>query len=260
MSDFLWQDGKRVDRFHILPSSDRAHSGFWLGDGVFESLLVVNGKVFAKKRHLARYEDALRRVGIQGKDPEPALEAAIEWLDGKIGQVRITQLSSGELLVHAREHVMPKAPISLVLYPHPKNESSVLAGMKTISYGENTAALRFAKEHGSDDVVLINTRGEVSESALSNLLAWDGSEWLTPQLDSGCLPGVTRELLVEFFGVKEMVIMPADLEQMEALAITSSLRDVQAVSKFQDRSYSTLGEVDRLRRAFTSWREQNPNP
>lgn len=260
MNDFLWQDGQEVDGFLIRPSSDRARSGFWLGDGVFESLLVFDGNVFAKKRHLARYEDALRRVGIESKDPLPALDAAIDWLDGRIGQVRITQLSSGELLVHAREHAMPEVAISLVLYPYPKNESSVLAGMKTISYGENTSALRFAKEHGRDDVVLINNRGEVSESALSNLLAWDGSEWFTPELGSGCLPGVTRELLVEFFGVKEKVMMPGDLEQMEALAITSSLRDVQAVSKFQDRSYSTLGEVDRLRTAFKSWRELNPNP
>ena len=260
MSYFLWQDGLEVSEFRILPSHDRSRSGFWLGDGVFESLLVTDGVIFARNRHLSRYRDALSKLGLQGKDPGDGLDAATRWLGKRVGQIRLTQLSSGELMIHAKEHVIPEEPLSLILYPHPRNESSILAGLKTLSYGENTAALRFARDHGRDDVVLVNTRGEVSESALSNLLAWDGREWWTPELASGCLPGVTRELLVDRFGVKERRLIPSELEGMEALAITSSLRDIQGVSAFQDHSYSSLGEVDRLRSAFKSWREQNPNP
>lgn len=260
MSTFLWQDGRRVDRFEFSPAADRTGSGLLLGDGVFETMLASDGLIFARDRHMARMKKSLERVSLSLIDPTLGIEAAIEWLDGRTGQLRVTQTSAGEVLVSAREHVMPQEAIGVLIYPYPKSAESVLAGIKTLSYGENTAALRYARARGFDDVIFINTRGEVIESALANLLLWDGERWWTPKLSSGALPGVTRQLLIEYFSVGERNFMAEELIDMKALALTSSSRDVQPISRFQEHSYSSLGEVDRLRTEFRNWREQNSNP
>jgi len=262
VSEFLWQNGRRVDAITLGMPRDRSRSGFWLGDGLFESMLVADGEIFAKKRHIQRFEDAKRKLGLREEVAglEEGLAKAREWVGGECGQIRLSYLSNGDLIITARHHLIPSEALALVHYPYPKNEESVLAGVKTLSYGENGAALRYAKQEGGDDVVFTNRSGFITESALANILLWDGESWWTPTLESGCLPGLTRELLIEYFGVKERDFMIDDLRGMKALALTSALRDVQPVSSFQGHSYSALSEVDRLRQQFQDWRAKNPHP
>jgi branched-subunit amino acid aminotransferase/4-amino-4-deoxychorismate lyase len=163
-------------------------------------------------------------------------------------------------LIASRTHEIPESALRLTLYPYPKNQDSILAGVKTLSYGENAHSLRYAQENGFDDVLFLNQRGEVSESALANLLLFDGSRWWTPPLSSGALPGVTRELLIAHFEVGERTLSQRDLVEMKAMALTSSLRDIQAISKFEEHSYLALNEVDRLRRDFQTWRRAKVDP
>jgi branched-chain amino acid aminotransferase len=262
MSEFLWQNGARVDRLALDVSTDRLRSGFWLGDGLFETMLVSNGEIFARDRHLRRLDEAKKRLGFFGKELDVAqgLAAATSWIAGECGQIRLTYLSSEQVIITARKHEIPATELKLVHYPYPKNERSVLAGIKTLSYGENGAALRYAKEQSADDVIFTNTVGVVTESALANLLLWDGDTWWTPSLASGCLAGLTRELLMEFFEVKERDFTIDELFGMAALALASALRDVQPVSHFQGHSYSGLSAVARLREEFQDWRAKNPHP
>lgn len=263
-SDFLWQNDRPVDAFSIEPSTDRRSSGFWLGDGIFESLLVEEGEIFARRRHMGRLYNALEKIGLNfewlEERLESALTATLEYFGSKTGQVRVTVLSSGDLLLSAREHEIPQSAIRVLHYPFPKNPFSILAGIKTLSYGENTHALRYAYSRGFDDVLLTNTEGLISESALSNFLAFDGQNWWTPPLSSGCLPGVTRELLIENFSVRERDLHLDDLAEMSALAVTSSLRDIQEISQFEGHSYPALGVVDRLREEFQLFRRARKNP
>lgn len=271
-SAFLWQNGEVVTNFSISLPRDRKASGFWLGDGIFETFLVENGAIFAKKRHQARLVAAAKKLGIKSSWLEVStdstmdsamdsgLDLAVRWLGGQTGQIRISLLSSGDCLIASRTHEIPESALRVTLYPYPKNQDSILAGVKTLSYGENAHSLRYAQENGFDDVLFLNQRGEVSESALANLLLFDGSRWWTPPLSSGALPGVTRELLIAHFEVGERTISQRDLVEMKAMALTSSLRDIQAISKFEEHSYLALNEVDRLRRDFQTWRRAKVDP
>jgi branched-subunit amino acid aminotransferase/4-amino-4-deoxychorismate lyase len=195
-----------------------------------------------------------------GSAMDSGLDLAVKWLGGQTGQIRVSLLSSGDCLIASRTHEIPESALRVTLYPYPKNQDSILAGVKTLSYGENAHSLRYAQENGFDDVLFLNQRGEVSESALANLLLFDGSRWWTPPLSSGALPGVTRELLIAHFEVGERTISQRDLVEMKAMALTSSLRDIQAISKFEEHSYLALNEVDRLRRDFQTWRRAKVDP
>ena len=271
-SSFLWQNGEVVTNFLISLPRDRKASGFWLGDGIFETFLVENGAVFAKKRHQARLVAAAKKLAIKSSwlevsrdstmdlTMDSGLDLAVKWLEGQTGQIRVSLLSSGDCLIASRTHEIPESALRVTLYPYPKNQDSILAGVKTLSYGENAHSLRYAQENGFDDVLFLNQRGEVSESALANLLLFDGSRWWTPPLSSGALPGVTRELLIAHFEVGERTLSQRDLVEMKAMALTSSLRDIQAISKFEEHSYLALNEVDRLRRDFQTWRRAKVDP
>lgn len=268
MDAFLWQNGTRVKELRLPLPADRTSSGFWLGDGLFETILVTNGEAFALDRHMRRLSHARARLLMQGeldgaevdREVRSGIAQAVEWLAGATGQIRVSLLSSNDVLVTSKHHFIPDAPLSLTVYPHQRDEKSALAGIKSLSYGEHALALRYAKDRGFDDVIFFNSQGLASESALANLLLWDGDQWWTPSLASGCLPGVTRELLTEYFDVKEGDFTSTALAGMRALALTSSLRDVQRIAQLDGRSFTEEKEVARLRKEFQEWRAKNPHP
>jgi branched-subunit amino acid aminotransferase/4-amino-4-deoxychorismate lyase len=125
--------------------------------------------------------------------------------------------------------------------------------MKTISYQASAVALREAASRGFDDAIFINEQGEVMESALANLLWLKDGQWFTPELNSGCLPGVTRALLVENFGVIQASLLVEDLENVDGLALTSSVREIVGVQAFESHLYSNSQQIDALSSAFHSW-------
>lgn len=260
MSEFIWQNGRVVEHLEFSTPKDPSAAGFWLGDGLFETMLALEGEIFARNRHIERFQLAAAKLLIESTDFAEGLNSALSWLNGRTGRIRLTLTSDDQIFIFAREHEVPTSPLKLILYPDVIAHPDAFSGIKSLSYGMNAMALRFAKNQNADDVLFENQHGEITESSVANLLAWDGEQWWTPALSSGCLPGITRRLLIEYFGVKERSMRLNEVVAMEALALCSSLRGVQPVSHFQGNSYSLHGEVARLSQSFANWREQNRNP
>ena len=95
-------------------------------------------------------------------------------------------------------------PSSAVTVPWPRNERGALAGLKTTSYAENVVALAYADERGGDEAIFANLAGHLCEGTGSNVFYAVGGELRTPTLASGCLAGITRELLLEWCDVVEV--------------------------------------------------------
>src|SRR6185503_10615698 len=87
--------------------------------------------------------------------------------------------------------------VKLGLIPNARHAASEFAGTKNLSWSENLTWYERAHEQGLDEVVLLNERGEVSECTSANIFAVQGSEVWTPPLTAGCLPGITRAVLLE---------------------------------------------------------------
>ena len=87
--------------------------------------------------------------------------------------------------------------VKLSVHAQARHAACEFRGTKILSWALNLAMLEEAQEAGFDEVILLNERGEVSECTSANIFAAQGSQVWTPPLDSGCLPGVTRELLLE---------------------------------------------------------------
>jgi len=123
-----------------------------------------------------------------------------------------------------------------------------VTGLKTTSYAENVVALAHALAHGAGEALLTNTRGELCEGTGSNVFLGLDGELVTPPLSSGCLAGITRELLLEWSAsagtpVAERPLTLDDLRSADEVFITSSTRDVQPVARVDDRGLRAPGPL-----------------
>jgi branched-chain amino acid aminotransferase len=150
--------------------------------------------------------------------------------------------------------------VRLGLVPQARHAANQFAGTKMLSWSFNLAMYEEAHDRGFDEVVLLNERGEVSELTSANLFAVYGHEVLTPPIESsGCLPGITRALLLEEIRspeitIREAVLRPEDLEKADGLFITSSTRDLLPVAEVEGLRIQTGDAVrSRLLEAFQEY-------
>jgi branched-chain amino acid aminotransferase len=140
-----------------------------------------------------------------------------------------------------------------------RHAASEFAGTKILAWGMNLTMLEDARGRGFDEVVLLNERDEVAECTSANIFAARGNEVWTPPLTSGCLPGITRELLlgeVTAPGVRvsEKKLTPEELESADEVFISSTTRDLLPVSRIGDRPVANRGGArEALQTAFSSY-------
>ena len=243
--------------------------GFTVGDGVFEAVKVVDGQPFALSRHLDRMMRSARGLGLPEPDRDEVrrgVEAvlAAEHLD--LGRVRITltggdsPLGSGRgtkeptLVVAASPMSQREETTTVVTVPWRRNEHGALAGLKTTSYAENVVALAYAADRGASEAIFANLAGNLCEGTGSNVFYVADGELRTPTLDSGCLAGISRALLLEWVGAREVDESLEVLETAEEIFLVSTTRDVQAVGRCDDRSLAAPGPVTRA--AMKTWVER----
>ena len=237
--------------------------GLTVGDGVFETLLVRDGTPFALTRHLVRLDRSLTGLGIEaperdrvrraidavlasaGDDAARArLRITVTSGDGPFGSERGTGAST--LIVTLTPASRWPATTTLATVPWVRNERSAIAGLKTTSYAENAVALAEAHSRGASEAVLADTLGRLSECTGSNVFVVVGDEVLTPTLASGCLAGVTRDLVLEWAPAVARIReadLPYDvLRDADEVFITSSTRDVHPVVRIDDRELA-VGQV-----------------
>src|SRR5947208_12695044 len=215
------------------------------GDGVFETLKVEGGVPFAVRRHLERLARSADGLALDAPPPQTvrdALTAVIEanGLDEGVARITLTggpaplgsdRGSAGPTLIVACGPPRRWGPAAAVaVAPWPRSERSALAGLKTVSYAENVIALRWARERGAEEAVFGNLAGRLCEGTGTNVFVGTGGRMLTPPLASGCLAGVTRDLLLELGVVEEEDLPLSALADADEAFLTSSTRDVQAIA------------------------------
>lgn len=232
--------------------------GVTVGDGVFEAVKILDGKPFALTRHLDRLTHSAAGLGL----PEPDLDEVRQAVDAvlvdqelPLGRLRVTwtagpaPLGSGRgggpptLVVVAAAMAPAPAATDVVRVPWVRNERSPVAGLKTTSYAENVVALAYAAERGATEALFANTVGNLCEGTGSNVCYVIDGEIRTPTLASGCLAGVTRALVVEWCGVREIDEPFAVLEEAEEIFLVSTTRDVQPVRRLDERELSVPGPL-----------------
>ena len=140
--------------------------------------------------------------------------------------------------------------------PWPRNERGALAGLKTTSYGENVVALARAASQGASEAIFANLAGNLCEGTGSNVFYVVDGELRTPTLESGCLAGITRALVLEWYGGVEVDEPLEVVERASEVFLASTTRDVQAVALWDERVLAAPGPV--TAEVAATWRRREP--
>jgi branched-chain amino acid aminotransferase len=265
----------------IRDAGDRVLSpgqvGLLNGWGVFSTIRVQDGVMFCWERHWARMQRDAARLRVPF--PEKA-----EWLEERLHRlIDANQAMNATLrvvIVRNRgglwegpaaadrpfDTIALTIPLNdwgdamkLGIVPQARHAASEFAGTKYLSWSENLARYERAHEQGFDEVVLLNERGEVAECTSANIFIVKGENVFTPPLSSGCLPGVTRALLLEEIrvpgiAVSEKTLLPVDLESADEMFVTSTTRDLMPVEAVDGLKIRQGREVrNRLQEAFLAY-------
>lgn len=233
--------------------------GFTVGDGVFETVKVTPLGPFAISRHLDRLVASASRIGAALPDLVHVREACEQVVAANLADVdelarlRITWTSGAAplgsdradadptlVIAMMRQQPWPEATTAITI-PRARNPHSVIAGAKSTSYGENVVALMRAHQAGASEALLGTTDGRLCEGTGSNVFVILDGEVATPALDCGCLAGITRQLVLEWFGGVERDLPVEVLLEADEVFITSSTRDVHPVIRVDDRRWSDAG-------------------
>ena len=240
--NIVWVDGELAPA--AMARVSPFDHGLLTGDGVFETLIVYDGRPFAVRRHLERLAVSCAGMGLEAPDPavvRDALRQVVMANGLQQARLRVTVTGGDSPLGSERGAGGPSlivaggalatwpATADVAVVPWTRNEKGALAGLKTTSYGENVVALAHAKERGASEAIFANSVGHLCEGTGSNVFVGIGGRLVTPPLTSGCLAGVTRALVIELTGATE-VDLPLDaLASADEAFLTSTTREVQAI-------------------------------
>lgn len=245
--------------------------GLTVGDGVFEAIKVVDGLPFALDLHLDRLRRSAAGLGLPEVDDDlvrAGVGAVLEGFDLPLGRLRITvtggpaPMGSGRgdeapTLIVVADAMSPwPGTTAVATVPWPRNERGALAGLKTTSYAENVVALAHARERGASEAVFANLAGHVCEGTGSNVFYVVDGELRTPTLASGCLAGVTRGLILEWYGGREVDEPVEVVLGASEVFLASTTRDAQGVARWDDLELPAPGPVTTAVRRV--WHEREP--
>lgn len=251
MSTWVWADGRVTEAgTPVAAGNDPA---LLAGHGVFTTTSVVGDRPFAPTRHLRRLRASARlaEVEVPWSDDE-LLGACTDLIAAtppvpadRLGRLRITVSAAARSPLVQLTHAPAWPDTSrVVVVDRPIDDADPLRGAKVVSRLAETLALAEAHRRGADEALRFTRDGHLSEGSASNVfLVLDGRS-TTPALSTGCLPGITRELVLELVEVTERDdLTAADLQRAEEAFLTSATRGVHPISHLDGRDLPAPGPV-----------------
>jgi branched-subunit amino acid aminotransferase/4-amino-4-deoxychorismate lyase len=241
----------------MIPHNDR---GLLLGDGLFETLLAVDGVVPHLDAHLDRMAAGCEALALPFDRVEAArLVCEAGPAEGRFAvRLTLTAGSGGRgldrpvapaarLFATAAPSAPIKTPATAILATTRRNEGSSASRLKTLSYLDNVLARAEAQAAGADEAVMLNNRGELACAGAANLFWLAEGRLFTPRLECGVLAGITRARLMTLAPVEEVAAGPEALDRAEAVFLTNSLIGVRPLSRLGARTFAESAAMARLR-------------
>ena len=261
MEEVVWLDGSLIPRSQARLSP--FDYGFLYGYGLFETMRAYSGRIFRLERHLERLSRSAKILGINLSVETPELEKALYDVlrANKLANARLRlTISGGEggiapdlsscrtpvLLIVAGEYTPPSSQtyqqgFKAIVSSSRRNSQSPVSGLKSLNYLDSLLARREAKAAGADEAIVLNEEGFLAEGSMSNIFLVSGNTLHTPSEDSGILPGITREVVLELalsLGMEaiERKIALEELLQADEAFFTSSLIEIMPLTHVDEQS------------------------
>lgn len=220
--------------------------GVQFGLGFFETICLREGKPEFLEWHLERINGSLAAFGIQERVTE---EEVTTWLSENRKELQGEEnLAALKIMVseknkhflfrhnpYTRDAIEKgfRLDYSSVL----RNETSPLVCHKSMNYGDNILEKRACRDRGIDEVIFLNSKGQIAEGSTTNLFFVKGTRILTPDSACGLLSGVMRRFVMENFTVEESCLIPEDLKGIDECFVTNSLMGIMPVTEVAGQSF-----------------------
>jgi|TARA_B110000971_G_scaffold215423_1_gene248844 branched-chain amino acid aminotransferase len=238
--------------------------GFKYGDGIFETIKVVNKKVIFWEDHYFRLMASMRMLRM--KIP---MEFTLEFLEKEVlktvavleegisfrvrlnvfrkdGGLYTPKTNSINYLIEASEsNYQTKETYEIDVFKDFYNYSGLLSTIKTNNRMLNTLASIYASENDLDNCILVNERKGVVEVANANIFIVKDNVVKTPALTEGCIKGIVRSKVIDIltknkdFTIEETVISPFEIQKADEVFITNAIMGIQPVTKYKKKFFNT---------------------
>lgn len=248
----------------------RSQSLLW-GVGLFETMLVVRGRVIMEQQHFERMSSAAGELGIPAPTPDQwhdAVRAAVHAApDGEEHALRVTLLDpephdggSGRWTITASASEVPYMTLSrrregrvTLLTPDVRR---AMPRYKSLSHLASMVGIRTARDAGADEGLFTTPQSHILEGTSTNVFAIDGETLLTPAVDAGILPGIVRAWVIENASHAGLTVQTCDLNRNDLLAgsfLSGSLTLLSPIRSVDGDAANDPGERFRiLTRLFAS--------
>lgn len=257
-------NGLLQDNFAVT-SSNRS---FLYGDGIFETLKVVNGKIIFSEEHYFRLMASMRIVRM--KIP---MDFTLEFFENQVisltdvlsisnsARVRITVFrNEGGLYLpdqntisyvieatslSSKKYEITQDNFEVDLFKDSFVSAQLLSTLKTTSKILNVTASIFAKENDLNTCLLLNDKKNVVEAIAGNLFMLSGNKLITPPISEGCLNGIMRKQVIKLMKdfpeieFSEAIISPFDLQKADELFVTNVIQGIQPITKYRKKEFKT---------------------
>jgi branched-chain amino acid aminotransferase len=244
----------------IVDAEDAAITAFssaaLYGKGVFTTIPIYHGVPFLWEKHWRRLSENAAKLGLDlsesaGDSIRDALDEIVAKNDVVNGRGRITFFDETPSALWTRDadgktslsivtgdlRPIPQ-PFRLSISPYPVNSRSPLVGVKSCNYLENLIAYDEAKR-GFDEAIRLNENGHITSASMANVFWLKNGRLFTPALSTGCLPGTTREFVLENIECEEVEAGIGELETADAIFLTSAGLGVVVVAEFDAEQLET---------------------
>lgn len=239
-----------------IPFDDR---GLLLGDGLFETMLALDGDLPHIAAHLDRMAAGCETLNLpfDRAEAERVTRAAVPEAGRFAVRLTLTAGSGGRgldrpaapvpvLFAKAVTSAPVTTPATAIIATTRRNEGSPASRLKTLSYLDNVLARAEAAAAGADEAVMLNNRGELACAAAANLFWVRDGRFFTPRLDCGVLAGITRARLLARHDVEEVAAGIEALDTADAIFLTNSLIGVREISRFGGREFAPYPGIESL--------------
>lgn len=248
----IYFNGKLVDDTPIFEFQDRLR----LGDGVFDTMLVIDGKPIHKNEHLSRLLQNAAILKINNlpdidelKNAAAKIIESNESLTGRFALNTLITRGLAERGLAPQKNAAPNIAMRIAPVPNEfpsihtiiaetvkRNEGSPLSRIKSCNYGDNILALIEAQDKGANESIMLNNAGNVTCASAGNIFCCINDELITPPLSDGVMDGVTRKIIIEKFGAIERSINENELKNAAGIYITNSIKGVMPVSSLNGKT------------------------
>ncbi len=234
--------------------------GALYGSGIFTTVALRNGEPWFWDKHWRRLADNASRIGLDlthhsEETTKAALDDAIRTSEIDVSRARITFTDerpseiwpghkaekSTTLHILVSQNRIAPTRFKVTVSPFRVNSRSPLAGVKSCNYLENILAIDEAKGRGFHEGIRVNERGHITSGCMSNVFWLKGDRLYTSALSTGCLPGTTREFVLENIECDEVAAEIDEIKAADAVFLTSTGLGIVEVAESDGRRLARSG-------------------